>query len=234
MSTSTPHRRSSDRIAKKLKLQASLKTSQQCDSHHRPMEGKSALQNDCGILPSEWYRITASVTESVPWGFICGYPTNRGQLCSNRNVDNSHSERFFSHTRFHIRRLQVISMVGPIIVSLVVMTLHLKAGLFKMHRSGLETVKPCPLHHARKATFQLFRAMTCMRVLCTTRHVANVSNWKKGSFEKENLIWTSSGLYNYKSIQKKSLRKWQQQWRNPSARPKAHVLNENVVAKQKL
>ena len=48
---------------------------------HRPSPGASAFSNDCGILPSEWYRIAASITPSVPWGFVCGYPTSsRGDL----------------------------------------------------------------------------------------------------------------------------------------------------------
>ena len=45
---------------------------------HKPRPGKSAKQNDCGILPSEWYKIKASITESVPWGYICGYPISSG------------------------------------------------------------------------------------------------------------------------------------------------------------
>lgn len=46
--------------------------------NHRPKPGAGAYQNDCGILPSEWYRISASITDDVPWGYICGYPTERG------------------------------------------------------------------------------------------------------------------------------------------------------------
>lgn len=47
-------------------------------TYHRPISGASAQYNDCGVLPSEWYRINASVTDNVPWGYICGYPINRG------------------------------------------------------------------------------------------------------------------------------------------------------------
>ena len=45
---------------------------------HRPKARQSATQNDCGPLPSEWYMISASATEQVPWGFVCGYPTRNG------------------------------------------------------------------------------------------------------------------------------------------------------------
>lgn len=84
--------RTSARLAKKRKLgepdgeatPSSLASSNKNDNrteqaqHHRPKAGQSAFKNDCGPLPSEWYRISASIIESVPWGFVCGYPTRNG------------------------------------------------------------------------------------------------------------------------------------------------------------
>jgi hypothetical protein len=46
----------------------------------RKTRGNSRSAVDCGILPSEWYRIKASATTTVPWGYICGYPVPSGDL----------------------------------------------------------------------------------------------------------------------------------------------------------
>ena len=73
--TTNSTRRSSARIRAREAIHSV--TTSDC---HRPTPGASATSNDCGILPSEWYRIAASVTPTVPWGFVCGYPTSKGDL----------------------------------------------------------------------------------------------------------------------------------------------------------
>jgi hypothetical protein len=55
-------------------------TSSSSMAFDKPKATDAAWKQDCGILPSEWYRIQASVTTDVPWGYVCGYPTNRGDL----------------------------------------------------------------------------------------------------------------------------------------------------------
>lgn len=74
-------RRSSARLAGKRKRnEQEEKNSTAANMCHRPVPGQSAFKSDCGILPSEWYRIAASITPSVPWGYVCGFPTPKGDL----------------------------------------------------------------------------------------------------------------------------------------------------------
>jgi len=50
--------------------------------HHRPKAGASPTQNDCGVLPGEWYFIKASADQlnGVPWGYVCGWPIHTGDM----------------------------------------------------------------------------------------------------------------------------------------------------------